>query len=103
MTYNVHWVTCHFHKTITCVSKITNSEAIYTAALELFKSKWNGFTPIRLIGLGVSGVVSEDYPDQLELFPEPEDKKKKVEETIAKLKKKMKNIKLTKASLLDKD
>ncbi len=82
---------------------VTNSETIYTAALELFKRKWNGFTPIRLIGLGVSGVVSDDYPDQLELFPEPEDKKQKVEETITKLRKKMKNIKLTKASLLKKD
>jgi DNA polymerase IV len=80
---------------------ITNSESIYSTALELFNKKWNGFTPIRLIGLGVSGVVSENFPDQLELFAEPDDKKKKVEETITKIKKKMKNIKLTKASLLD--
>ena len=83
--------------------RVTNSKSIYTAALELFKNKWNGFTPIRLIGLGVSGVVSEDYPDQLELFGEPDDKKKKVEETITKLRKKIKNIKITKASLLKKD
>lgn len=82
---------------------ITNSEVLYNTALELFNKKWNGFTPIRLIGLGVSGVVPGDYPDQLELFAEPDDKKKKVEEVITKINRKMKNIKLIKASLLEKE
>ncbi len=78
---------------------ISSSEEMYKIALDLFKKKWKNHTPVRLIGLGVSGVVGCDTEHQLELFEDRDCKKKKVEETVTRLRKKT-GIKLTRASLL---
>ena len=78
---------------------ISSSEEMYKIALDLFKKKWRNHTPVRLIGLGVSGVVGCDSEHQLELFEDRDGKKKKVEETVTRLRKKT-GIKLTRASLL---
>ena len=79
---------------------ITSSEEMYKIALDLFFKRWNGFTPLRLIGLGVSDVINHKAPEQLELFSGADSKKKKLEETISSLKKKMTDTTITKASLL---
>ena len=78
----------------------TSSREIYNVVLELFKKKWDGHTPIRLIGLGVADVVKDDFPDQLELFQTPDDKRKEVEKTIIKINKKLTGVEVTRASLL---
>ena len=77
-----------------------SSEEMYHIVMELFEKKWDGHTPIRLLGVGVSGVESGPEPRQQELFPDETDKRKKVEEAVINLRRKMKGLKLTRASLL---
>jgi DNA polymerase-4 len=82
---------------------ITSSDEIYALALDLLDQRWNGSTPVRLIGVGTANVVAPGEPIQGELFAEELDKRRKVEETVTRLRQKMKGIKLTKASLIDRD
>jgi len=71
------------------------------AGIRTIKRRWDGHTPIRLIGLGVSGVVKDNEPDQLELFQDPDSRKKKVEQAVIGIKKRWSGVKLTRASLLE--
>ena len=82
---------------------ITSSDEIYALALDLLDQRWNGSTPVRLIGVGTANVVAPGEAIQGELFAEEFDKRRKVEETVTRLRQKMKGIKLTKASLIDRD
>jgi DNA polymerase-4 len=82
---------------------ITSSDEIYRLAVDLLNQRWNGSTPVRLIGVGTANVVSPGQAVQGELFTEELDKRRKVEEAITRLRQKMKGIKLTKASLIDRD
>jgi DNA polymerase-4 len=70
-------------------------------ARDLLASRWNGTTPIRLIGIGFSNLIQADVQDQLELFGDEFSRKKKVEEAVLRIRKKMGIISLTKASLLE--
>ncbi len=82
---------------------LTSSDEIYQLALELLKQKWNGSTLIRLIGVGAANVVRQGDSVQGELFDdEPYQRKRKVEETVTRLRLKMGTGTLTKASLLNK-
>ena len=82
---------------------ITSSDEIYGLALDLLGQRWNGSTPVRLIGVGTANVVAQGQAIQGELFAEELDKRRKVEEAVTRLRQKMKGIKLTKASLIDRD
>ena len=82
---------------------ITSSDEIYALALELLKQRWNGSTPVRLVGVGAANVVAPDQAIQGELFAEELDRRRRVEETVTRLRQKMKGIKLTKASLIDRN
>jgi DNA polymerase-4 len=82
---------------------ITSSDEIYALALDLLDQRWNGSTPVRLIGVGTANVVAPGEAIQGELFAEEFDKRRKVEETVTRLRQKMKGVKLTKASLIDED
>jgi len=82
---------------------ISSAEELHSVAKELLGSRWDGGTPIRLIGIGLSGLSPIESRDQLELFADDFSKKTRVEETILKLKRKLGDIPLTKASLLKKD
>jgi DNA polymerase-4 len=82
---------------------ITSSDEIYTLALDLLSQRWNGSTPVRLVGVGTANVVSLGQAVQGELFAEELDKRRRVEEAVTRLRQKMKGIKLTKASLIDRD
>ena len=73
---------------------------MYRIVTELLQKRWNGHTPIRLLGVGVTGVENAACAEQQELFPNMEDRSKKVEETVIDLKKRLKGITLTRASLL---
>jgi DNA polymerase-4 len=82
---------------------ITSSDEIYSLALDLLDQRWNGSTPVRLVGIGTANVVAPGQAIQGELFTEELDKRHKVEETVSRLRQKMKGVKLTKASLIDRD
>jgi DNA polymerase-4 len=82
---------------------ITSSDEIYNLALDLLNQRWNGWTPVRLVGVGAANVVAPGQAIQGELFAEELDKRHKVEEAVTRLRQKMKGIKLTKASLIDRD
>jgi DNA polymerase-4 len=82
---------------------ITSSDEVYQLALDLLAQRWNGSTPVRLIGVGTANVREPGQAIQGELFEEDFDRRRKVEETVTRLRQKMKGIKLTKASLIDRD
>jgi DNA polymerase-4 len=82
---------------------ITSSDEIYALAVDLLSQRWNGSTPVRLVGVGTANVVSLGEEVQGELFAEELDKRRKVEVAVTRLRQKMKDIKLTKASLIDRD
>jgi DNA polymerase IV len=79
---------------------ISTTEELYAKARTLFEDKWDGHTPIRLIGVGLSNVEPGSTTEQAELFTDDLDRKKKVEEAVFSIKKKMSGVKLTKASLM---
>ena len=53
-----------------------STDVIYQTAVELFESLWNGRSPVRLIGVTVSGLREEEAV-QLSLFADPADEAKK--------------------------
>lgn len=79
------------------------AEEIFQVAQSLLDKKWDGRTPIRLIGLGLSNIDEKGEHTQGELFEDPLDKKNRVEEAIFELHQKFDHLKLTKASLLKED
>ncbi len=78
---------------------LQTSDEIYKTALRLFEKKWDGSTPLRLIGLGVSSVETTNIPNQIQLFPNDEDQKSRVEKTVLSLR--AKGSRITRASLLN--
>ncbi len=82
--------------------RVTSSDEIYRLGLELLRQRWDRRTPVRLIGVGTGNVTASDAPRQSELFPDEYDKRQRVEETVTRLKEKMADLPLTRASLLPK-
>jgi len=80
---------------------ISSTEELDEVAQDLLVSRWNGTTPIRLIGIGFSNLIQTDVQDQLELFGDEFSRRKKVEEAVLRIRKKMGSVSLTKASLLE--
>ena len=81
---------------------MSSAEEIYDTALELLDKRWNGSDLIRLIGLGLTALENAAQPEQAELFDDPYDKKKKVEEAVFSYHKSKKGGSIVKASLLRK-
>jgi DNA polymerase IV len=82
---------------------VSSAEELHEVIRQLLASRWDGSTPIRLVGVGMTGLVTLESPDQLELFTDDYSRQKKVEEAVLKIRKKMGDVTLTKASLLRKD
>ena len=82
---------------------ITSSDELYQLALDLLAQRWNGSTAVRLVGVGAANVAAPGQAIQGELFAEDFDKRLKVEQTVSRLRQKMKGLKLTKASLIHRD
>ncbi len=80
---------------------ISSAEELDEVARELLDSRWSGSTPIRLVGIGFSGLIQADAQDQLELFPDEFSRQKKVEEAVFRIRRKMGDVSLTKASLMN--
>jgi DNA polymerase-4 len=79
---------------------LTSSDELYRLALELLAQRWNGGTPIRLVGVGTDNVVGGGEAVQNELFEDDSSRKRRVEEAVTRIREKMDGVKLTKASLL---
>jgi len=80
---------------------LTSSDELYRVALELLRKKWNGSTPIRLLGVGTAQLLRPGSLKQGELFEDDNLKRRKVEQAVTELREKMNGLKLTKASLLE--
>lgn len=79
---------------------VSSTEELYAVALELLSSRWSGGIPIRLIGIGFSNLAPVEAQEQLELFTDEFSRKKKVEEAVFRLRRKLGDVPLTKASLM---
>jgi DNA polymerase-4 len=81
---------------------ITSSDELYRLAHELLLKRWDGSTPIRLIGVGAANVRRQDSTVQGELFEDEYARRRKVEAAVTELRQRINGVKLTKASLLAK-
>jgi hypothetical protein len=79
---------------------VSSAEELHGVALELLSSRWSGGTPVRLVGIGCSNLSPVDAQDQLELFADNFSRKKKAEEAVFRLRRKMGDATVTKASLM---
>jgi DNA polymerase-4 len=82
---------------------VSSAEELHDVMKELLAARWDGSTPVRLVGVGMTNLVPLGSPDQLELFADGYARRKKVEETVLKIRKKLGDVTLTKASLLRRD
>ena len=85
----------------TRTSPLRTTGELFKTALQLFEKKWDHSSAVRLIGMGVSSVEIQNIPDQIQLFPDSEDQKSKVEKAILSLR--AKGSKIVKASLMKKE
>jgi hypothetical protein len=67
----------------------------------LLAARWDGGTPVRLIGAGCSGLERVGERGQLELFVDGMERRRKVEEAVLGIRRRMGDGTVTKASLLD--
>jgi len=79
---------------------LTSSDELYRLCLELLGQRWNGSTPVRLVGVGTDNVVGGQEVVQQELFEDQSSRKRRVEEAVTRIRETMDGVKLTKASLL---
>ena len=80
---------------------ISSADELDAVARDLLSARWNGSVPIRLVGIGFSNLTPVDSQDQLELFTDEFTRKKRVEEAVFKIRRKLGDVSLTRASLLD--
>ena len=69
-----------------------SAEQIYQIAKHLLAQKWSEGKPVRLIGLALQGLYSGTRPLQEELFEDPYQKKRKLEEVVLSLHKQGKQV-----------
>ncbi|MCX7040073.1 MAG: DNA polymerase IV, partial [Spirochaetes bacterium] len=82
---------------------VSSAEELLAVMRELLAARWNGSTPIRLIGVGLANLVGVDAEDQLELFTDDFSRRKKVEEAVFRIRQKMGETTITKAGLMEKE
>jgi DNA polymerase-4 len=79
---------------------IRSANEVMSIAGGLLGSRWNGITPIRLIGLGFGDVSARGDTVQRELFEDRHERAARVERTVSKIKSKIGRDAITKASLI---
>lgn len=77
---------------VTPQSTIYSAEQIYQHAKMLLQQKWSEGRPVRLIGLGLYQLYSGERPLQEELFEDPYEKKRRLEQVVLKLQKEGKQV-----------
>ena len=78
---------------------IASIEECHTICMKLLAAKWDGRTPIRLVGMGFDQ-VSHEISGQNELFEVPDARRTKVEQTVMGIRGKFSASAIRKASLL---
>jgi len=79
---------------------VSSAEEMHAVARELLASRWSGGTPVRLVGIGCAGLSALESQDQLELFTDAYARRKKAEEAVFRLRRRMGDDTVTKASLM---
>lgn len=85
----------------TIATPVKCSDDIYTLLIKLLDEKLNRLKPVRLIGAGLSSLEDKTKAYQLDLFSKSSDKKSDVEKAINNLSKKIPNVKIFKADLMN--
>lgn len=85
----------------THVEPIASTEALYRTARALLEEKWDGKTPVRLVGVGVAHVEARSREAQGRLFEGPEERRRRVEEAALEVNERLGKPGLTRARLLD--
>ena len=80
---------------------ITSTEELYAVTRALLAARWDGGTPVRLVGAGCSGLERAGERGQLQLFADGMERRRKVEEAVLGIRRRMGDGTVTKASLLD--
>ena len=79
---------------------VGSAEEIYQVARDLLQRKWDGVTPVRLVGCGLGNVIKGTGEAQQELFDDSGERKRRVEEAAFKLR--MEGLSIGKARLMGK-
>lgn len=87
----------------TLARAVASARETHRVALELLRSRWDGRTPLRLLGVGCANLEPEGAQSQPELFPEDDEKNRRIEQTVLDLKRRYGRIPVQKASLLEGD
>ncbi len=77
---------------VTPQSTIYSAEQIFQCAKSLLLQKWSEGKPVRLIGLGLYQLYNGERPLQEELFEDPYEKKRRLEQVVLKLHKEGKQV-----------
>ena len=81
---------------------ISSAEEMHAVARELLSARWSGGTPVRLVGIGCANLTPVDDQDQLELFVDDFSRRRRAEEAVFRIRRKMGEVAVTKASLMKK-
>jgi DNA polymerase-4 len=88
----------------TLSASIVSAEQLHQVAMELLDKRWDGETPLRLVGVGLANVEQsgDDEAAQQTLFSDDlDEKRRRVEEAVLKLHKRFGSEEVRKARLLD--
>jgi DNA polymerase IV len=80
---------------------ITSTEELYAVTRALLAARWDGSVPVRLVGAGCANLEHAGERGQLELFADGMERRRKVEEAVLGIRRRMGDGTVTKASLLD--
>jgi len=80
---------------------ITSTEELYEVTRSLLGARWDGSVPVRLVGAGCANLERAGERGQLELFADGMERRRKVEEAVLAIRRRMGDGTVTKASLLD--
>ena len=86
----------------TLSSPVYSADQLHAKALELLRKRWDTSKPIRLIGIGVTGVDKSGGGAQQELFEGEDRRKQKLEEAVLSIKNQFDSGVIKKASLMKK-
>lgn len=81
---------------------VESGEDIATLAMQLVRRRWDGRTPVRLVGVGLHDVTPTGDWVQGELLNDHRHRTRRVEEAVADIKSRHEGLPLTRASLLGK-
>jgi DNA polymerase-4 len=79
---------------------VTSADELFSVIRGMLAGRWTGGTPVRLVGVGLSNLVAAEEEDQLELFTDEFTRQKRVEEAVFRVRRRMGDAAVTKASLM---